>query len=251
MRYTKYKYKKNNDGLKLLISVILTITIAIIIGNLGARWIIRIIPENFKVKSDNITQVEEETPQGDYNEVTYSIIQCGYFSKIENANNVLAKLSDYNNAFIYADESGKFRVIADLVEEKDTQEVLSKLQARGIESTKIDYVLKEGDNSEGYILAIVQGQFEIINTFEDETVKEIEILEFKEWVNSLELSAQTINNDEVVKEETDEEILKNTEIDLVLENYKQYIINLPDKVERENVKEYIKNLYSVVINFKK
>lgn len=249
MRYTKYKYKKNNDVIKLFISIILTMTIAIGIGNLGAKWIIGILPQELSVKADNINEVIDNTLQLEVGEkeITYSALQCGYFSKIENANHVLTKLSNYENAFIFEDETGKFRVIADVVNSEEAQETLKDLSERGIESAAINYSLKEGNNSQGHIAEIIKGQFEIINAFEDETVKEIEIAEFKAWVNALELSTEVINRDNEIHSEEGNNISENE----LLENHKEYIKNLPGKVERGNVKEQIKNIYSVIINFKK
>lgn len=258
MRYTKYKYKKNNEGSKLLISIILTMVIAIAIGNFGARWIIDIMPKDFIGKTDDIKDVtknNQKEEEKEYKEVTYSVIQSGYFSKVENANHILTRLSSFENAFIFEDETGKFRVIADVVKIEDSEAILNLLKEIGIESAKIDYSMKEGKTSEGYIAEIVKGQFEIINAFGDETVKEIEILEFKEWVKSLELSEEAINQGGKIDSEDLEnegEISDKTiDASIILENYKAYIESLPDKVERKNVEEHIKNIYSVIINFKK
>lgn len=248
MRYTKYKYKKNNEGSKLIISIILTIAIAIAIGNFGAKWLINKLPKNFTVKSEGVEEIikNNEEEEKEYKEVIYSIIQSGYFSKIENANHILTKLSDFENAFIFEDETGKFRVIVDVVRSEKSETILGLLKEMGIDSAKIDYSIKEGKNSEGYIAEIIKGQFEIINAFEDETVKEIDIVEFKEWVKALELSRQAANQGENISSEDINNIYK----DSILKDYKGYIEGLPNKVERKNVKEQIKNIYSVIINLK-
>lgn len=248
MRYTKYKYKKNNEGSKLIISIIVTIAVAIAIGNFGAKWIINKLPQNFMVKSEEVKEVikNNQEEEKEYTEVIYSIIQSGYFSKLENANHILTKLSSFENAFIFEDETGKFRVIVDVVRSGDGETILASLKEMGIDSAKVDYSIKEGEDIEGYIAEIIKGQFEIINTFKDETVKEIDIVEFKEWVKGLELSKEAINQGQNINSED----INNIDKDIILEDYKDYIESLPSKVERKNLKEQIKKIYSVIITLK-
>ena len=98
MKYTKYQYKKKNNGIKLLTSLVMTTLAAISIGLLAAHFILKIMPANIdKLQDVNNTQIEENNSNNTTSKTedieNFIVIQCGYFAKEENATQALSKIS--------------------------------------------------------------------------------------------------------------------------------------------------------------
>ena len=104
MKYTKYQYKKKNNGIKLLTSLLMTTLSAIAIGVLAAWLLLKVVPNMGGLKNVNGNSTVEEsnnTENSSTKEIeTFNLIQCGYFSKEENAKQVLDQISSDFNSFI-------------------------------------------------------------------------------------------------------------------------------------------------------
>ena len=188
MKYTKYQYKKKNNGIKLLTSLLMTTLSAISIGLLAAWLLLKIVPNFNGLKDVNTKpQMEENTNTSENMDIeSFSLIQCGYFSKEENAKQVLEKISDNFNSFIVKDAEGKYKVLAGITKAENSSVVMDKLKASGIDNIKINLDLNKNDKVESQISAITSGYLEILDTVGKEEVKEVNTTDFKGWTNDLE-----------------------------------------------------------------
>ncbi|MBU5455918.1 SPOR domain-containing protein [Caproiciproducens sp. MSJ-32] len=233
MKYTKYNYKKKNEGIKFFSSILITTVIAITIGAAGAWVIMKFLPEPFDLDTEPIVNTSNDTEVSESSNIkSFYLIQCGYFSKEENANLILSKIKSDFNAFIVKDEAEKFKVIGAITGEKQSSEVISMLNGKNIENAKFKVTLDEGNIDENQLAAIIEGHLEILNTAYKTEVKEVATNDFKEWINTL----------EEVKEGKYLELLK---------EYKEHIKNMPEKINKENMSEENVYLYNVLSKIKK
>lgn len=233
MKYTKYNYRKKNEGMKFFASILITTAIAISIGGAGAWAIIKFLPDSFDLDTEPIvnTNNEAEVNQG-LKEISFYLIQCGYFSKEENANQILAKIKSDFNSFIVKDEAEKFKVIAAITKEEESTEILSKLNGKNIENAKFKVSLNEGNLDENQLAAIMGGHLEILNTAYKADVKEVTTTDFKEWLNSL------------------EEVSEGDYTELLSE-YKNHVKNMPEKINKENIASENEYIYTILSKIKK
>ena len=229
MKYTKYQYKKKNNGIKLLTSLLMTTLSAISIGLLAAWLLLKIVPNFNGLKDVNTRpQIEENTNTSENMDIeSFSLIQCGYFSKEENAKQVLEKISDNFNSFIVKDAEGKYKVLAGITKAENSSVVMDKLNASGIDNIKINLDLNKNDKVENQISAITSGYLEILDTVGKEEVKEVNTSDFKVWTNDL------------------EEIAEGNSID-ILKEYKEHIKVLPESINKENIVSELEYIYSIL-----
>lgn len=124
MRYTRYEYKKSG-GMKSLISVVIIAGISISVG-LYASNLIFAGKEVQNVNKSDLKYSDESSSDEKLPNVI--ALQCGYFSKEENAKESLSSLEKYCEPFIVED-GGKYRVIAGIYnEDEGTKKVRSLRQ---------------------------------------------------------------------------------------------------------------------------
>lgn len=232
MKYTKYQYKKKNNGIKLLTSLLMTTLSAISIGLLAAWLLLKVIPNFSGLKEVNsIPQVEENNNKGNTSSneeiERFSLIQCGYFSKEENAKQVLDKIDSEFNSFIVKDAEGKYRVLAGITTEENSSTLMQNLKEKGIENIKVNLELDKNNNIESQISAITAGYLEILDTAGKEEVKEVNTSDFKSWTNNL------------------EEISDGDKIE-VLNEYKEHIKALPESINKNNIVSELEYIYSIL-----
>ncbi len=232
MKYTKYQYKKKNNGIKLLTSLLMTTLSAISIGLLAAWLLLKVIPNFSGLKEVNsIPQVEENNNKGNTSSneeiERFSLIQCGYFSKEENAKQVLDKIDSEFNSFIVKDAEGKYRVLAGITTEENSSTLMQNLKGKGIENIKVNLELDKNNNIESQISAITAGYLEILDTAGKEEVKEVNTSDFKSWTNNL------------------EEISDGDKIE-VLKEYKEHIKALPESINKNNIVSELEYIYSIL-----
>ncbi|ASW44010.1 SPOR domain-containing protein [Clostridium isatidis] len=232
MKYTKYQYKKKNEGMKFFTSILITTAIAITIGAAGAWSIIKFLPASFNLDMEPITNTSSEAEVSQSSNIkSFSLIQCGYFSKEENANQILNKIKSDFNAFVVKDEAEKFKVIGAITKEEGSSEILDKLNGKNIESAKFKVSLNEGNIDENQLAAIIDGHLEILNTAYKAEVKEVNTTDFKEWINSL------------------EEVREGNYLEL-LKEYKEHVKNMPEKINKENINEENVYIYTIISKIK-
>ena len=231
MKYTKYQYKKKNNGIKFLTSLLMTTLAAVSIGIFAAWFLLKFIPNIDALGQINNKPQSEESSNNTNTEVVdlenFALIQCGYFSKEENAKQVLGKIDSALNPFIAQDSEGKYRVIAGITTEEDSAQIIEKLKASGVETAKIKINLDKNDEVQNQITAITNGYLEILNTANEEEVKEINTSDFKAWVNEL-------------KEVTDGNKIE------VLAEYKEHIKALPEVIDKTITVAELEYIYSIL-----
>ncbi|MBE6053923.1 MAG: SPOR domain-containing protein [Clostridium sartagoforme] len=234
MKYTKYQYKKKNNGIKLLTSLLMTTLSAISIGLLAAWLLLKVLPSIDSLKEiNNKPQIEESNNISEKEELeNFSLIQCGYFSKEENAKQALDKIGSEYNSFIVQDAEGKYRVIAGLTKEENSAELMQNLKESGIDNIKVNLSLNKSDNIENQISAITVGYLEILDTAGKEEVKEVNTNDFKVWTNELE----NISEGEGIE---------------VLKEYKEHIKALPESINKTNIVSELEYIYSILSKIEK
>lgn len=236
MKYTKYQYKKKSNGIKFLSSLVMTTVLAISIGVFVAWMLLKVIPyDNILGKINDVTPIDENNDEQTMGETlikNISVIQCGYFSKEDNAKQVLAKIDNSLSPFIVQDSEGKFRVIAGISKEDESNNITDKLKQTGVENIKVNLSLNENNKVEEQILEITNGYLEILNTASQDEVKEIKTNDFKTWASNLE----DINEGDYFE---------------VLKEYKEHISALEENITKENTIKELEFIYSILNKIKK
>ena len=248
MRYTKYNYKrrKNNNIMKFIASILAVIAGATIIGICVAGIIFKILPLNDVIPEGNnivdaITDIgsteggQNGTESGavatEEKVHKFYFIQCGYFSKKDNADQALAKVQSENGAFINEEEDGKYRVFAGAYSKESVEGEVSNLASKGIESVKVTFTLDENDKVEAQVAAICDGYLQILTTTFGEDVKSVKTQEFKDWVNTLDSISEGSNLEK-------------------LQELKTYVNNLPEEITQSDVSKQMEYLYDILLSFK-
>ena len=237
MKYTKYQYKKKNSGIKFLTSLVMTTLAAVVIGLLAAWVLLKAIPNiDTSRQTNTIPQVEENNNNSNTAEAqdieNFVFVQCGYFSNEENAKQVLNTIDSDFNSFIVQDAEGKYRVLAGITKEADSDTLMNSLKEKGIDNTKVKLGLNKNDEIESQIIAITEGYLEILNTAGEEEVKEVNTSDFKNWTNEL------------------DNITEGNSID-ILSEYKEHINALPETINKSNIVSEEEYIYSILSKIEK
>ncbi|MBU3088599.1 SPOR domain-containing protein [Clostridium gasigenes] len=229
MRYTKYQYKKKSNGINFLTSVVMMIVGAGAIGLIVGTMIFNTVWGNKLMKIGGTSQevVADETVKKE----AFESVQCGYFSKEENANKVLESLGKSYNSFVVKDEE-KFRVLAGVFTGEEGDKALKELKDKGIEAAKVKFTLDEEDKVQEQISAISDGYFKIVTTLKNNEVKAVSTSEFKGWTKEL---------PEITEGDKKE----------IIEQFKKHIEELPSELKKENLTDELKYIYTILINFKR
>lgn len=195
MKYTRYDFnkgKKNSN--KFGIIVILMVVIALVIGTFMAKFLFLGQGSGEKIKVEKPNTVESENGKAQSNDGAegYSIIQCGYYSKKENADDLKNKLKDKYEVFILT-EGDKYRAIAFIGKPDDANKLYEKLTAENITSTKINCKIDKSDACNAGIAGMISGYLEVIGKLNDKDVKSVKTDDFKKWTNTLKVGDSSAN----------------------------------------------------------
>ena len=174
MRYTRYEYKKQGK-IKFVMSVVLVATVSIGSGLYISKFL-------FSTKeTSNMTQVTQKQ-----NETVQSqgimALQCGYYSKKENADISIPTISSYCQPFV-VEENGNYRVIAGLYDDELGMKKLDELKGKGIDVAKVSIEIPTNTLEGKKIFQIVEGFLQITSKFEESDVKSVKTADFKTWVD--------------------------------------------------------------------
>jgi hypothetical protein len=219
MRYTRYEYKKFSK-IKFLFTVVVIASISI--G--GGMYI-----SNFVFQGKQIEENPKYSSEASYGspEEKFMVLQCGYYSKEENAKELLTSISKYCEPFIVEDD-GKYRVLAGIYKEEDGGKKIQEFKANNIDVAKVSLNI-QGDKLEiNKITEVIDGFLIILNKLQEKEVKSIKTSEFKEW-------AGTTINDGGVKSKK-------------LEELNNYVEALPEEIDKTNNNKSLQELYKFLKN---
>ena len=228
MRYTKYNHKRKNESSKFLLSLVLTTTLALGLGGVAAKVILKVMPSKLNIETEPIEKTNAEvTESNQQNFVDIYYIQCGYFSKEENASDILGKLNSDFKGFIVKDETEKYRVIAGVGKEEEATALTENLNKKFIENAKIGVKLDKNNKVEGQIFVIIDGILEITKSIENKEIKNINTIDFKDWMNKLE----KVDDGEKVE---------------VLAELKNHVNEMPEEINSENAIKETEYIYYIL-----
>lgn len=218
MRYTRYEYKKQGK-VKFVMSVVLVATVSIGSGLYISKFL-------FSTKeTSNMTQVTQKQ-----NETVQSqgimALQCGYYSKKENADISIPTISSYCQPFV-VEENGNYRVIAGLYDDELGMKKLDELKGKGIDVAKVSIQIPT-DTLEGKkIFQIVEGFLQITSKFEESDVKSVKTADFKTWVDGIIKDGNSIQSEK-------------------LKDIQSYVQSLPDEISKSNSADSVQSLYTLI-----
>lgn len=218
MRYTRYEYKKQGK-IKFVMSVVLVATVSIGSGLYISKFL-------FSTKeTSNMTQVTQKQ-----NETVQSqgimALQCGYYSKKENADISIPTISSYCQPFV-VEENGNYRVIAGLYDDELGMKKLDELKGKGIDVAKVSIEIPTNTLEGKKIFQIVEGFLQITSKFEESDVKSVKTADFKTWVDGI------INDGNSIQSEK-------------LKDIQSYVQSLPDEISKSNSADSVKSLYTLI-----
>ena len=219
MRYTRYEYKKSNK-IKFLCSVAIIASISI--G--GGLFISNFIFDGKQIEHNNSDNSIQENNKGE--DLSFIALQCGYYSKEENAKELLTAISKYCEPFI-VEEDGKYRVLAGIYKEEDGLKKIEEFKANNIDVAKVNLNISSDNVESKKIIEIIDGFLTITNKLQEASVKSIKTTEFKEWA------------DKVINDSNGSKSKKIDDLSI-------YIKNLPDEINKIDSNSNIQELYKLI-----
>ena len=130
MRYTRYEYKKSGN-----IRFLITVLVVAILSIGGGLYISSVL---FGNKEDTqstgvIDSSKELSAKVQANSIV--VLQCGFYSKRENADALVSSIKQYCYPFI-TEDNGNYRVIAGIFNEEDAIKKIQQFKDNGIEVSK-------------------------------------------------------------------------------------------------------------------
>ena len=221
MRYTRYEYKKSNK-IKLLCSVAIIASISI--G--GGLFISNFIFDGKQIKNNNSDNSIQENNKEEV--LSFIVLQCGYYSKEENAKELLTSISKYCDPFI-VEEDGKYRVLAGIYKEEDGLKKIEEFKANNIDVAKVNLNISSDNVESKKIIEITDGFLTITSKLEDSGVESIKTTEFKAWADKIITDGSSVES-----KKTDD--------------LSSYVKSLPDEINKENRNINIEELYKLIKN---
>jgi hypothetical protein len=224
MRYTRYEYKKSSK-IKFLCNVAIIIGISIGSGVYISNFIFngKHIQNN---NSDNLRNSTESNYEGEVPKII--ALQCGYYSKEENAKDLVTSISKYCEPFIVED-NGKYRVLAGIYKDQDGLKKMEELKSNKIDVAKINLNILSNNIENKEIIEIIDGFLTIVGKLQDSEVKSIKTTEFKEWA------------DKIINDNNGDKSKK-------IDDLSSYVKNLPDEINKTNSNANIQELYKLIKN---
>ncbi|OPJ62045.1 sporulation-associated protein [Clostridium chromiireducens] len=223
MRYTRYEYKRSNK-IKFLCSIALIAGVSI--G--GGLYLSNVIFNGKEIQSNSSNSGYSTDVNYESNIQNIVVLQCGYYSKEENAKELVNSISKYCQPFI-VEEDGKFRVLAGIYKEDDGLKKIEEFKNNNIDVAKVSLNISKDNVDNKKILEIIDGFLTVRNKLQDNGVKSIKTAEFKEWADKI------LNDNGSNKSEK-------------LNYIESYIKNLPDEIDKTNSDTNIQQLYKLIKN---
>ena len=222
MRYTRYEYKKSGK-IKFLCSIAVIVGISIV----GGIYISNFIFDGKQIEDNNSNNSTYSAEGNNEGEVQSLIaLQCGYYTKEENAKELSTAISKYCHPFI-VEEDGKYRVLAGIYKKEDGLKKIEEFKGNNIDVAKVNLNTSSDNIESKKIIEVIDGFLTITNKLEDNEVKSIKTTEFKAWADKI------INDGSSVKSKKTDDL-------------SSYVNNLPDEIDKTNSNKNIQELYKLL-----
>lgn len=229
MKYTRYDLNKKNGGNgKMMIFLILIVVAALGVATLLAKFI---FSGNGGDKIVDVTKpISVSTIDSKDEFVSYTLVQCGYYSKKENAEELKQRLKDKYNVVNILDNE-KYRVVTFIGSAEDAGKIIDKLNSENLNSLKINFQISNKELCNQEISGVINGYLQILNKLQEAEVKSVKTDEFKKWVNGL----------------TDQ---KESESFKIYEALKKNINELPDEITKMDIEKGYTSIFTALNNYK-
>ncbi|KEH91447.1 SPOR domain-containing protein [Clostridium botulinum] len=233
MKYTRYDLKKNNkknNSIVFVVSICVVLIVAFVSGTMISNVFIKKSKSTATSEQKHSKQTEQnkkktnKVDKGITEIDNFTIIQCGVFSKVENADVLKDEIKHFGNPFI-CEEDQKYKVILGVYSKEEVDKVTKSLDKGKIEYTKVNINPDLENKASLQIAQIINAQLQIVHSFSDNKAKFVQTNQIKEWCSKLD----KVNEDE-----------KNYK---VLNDLRNNVQKLPEKITRDNLEELNKNLY--------
>ncbi|WP_106064518.1 hypothetical protein [Clostridium liquoris] len=240
IKYTRYDLKrKKKDSFLFFIIVILILIISLILGSLFSKIFMKdaLTKTSPNIKETPYVEKSQPKPENMKNNkviipskgktIKYVAIQEGIYQNDAYLKESIKKLEDFGAPFIIPEGNGK-RVLLGIYGEEDSANIIKRLNDKKIENSKMVFTIKCEDVCDLEIVEIINAYIQVLGKLSEKNVKAIETKELKSWCASLE--EVQINN-------------KNIKL---LNELKDRINKLPDKVTRDKASENYIFLYNLL-----
>lgn len=229
MKYTRYDLNKKNGGNgKMMIFLILIVVAALGVATLLAKFI---FSGNGGDKIVDVTKpISVSTIDSKDEFVSYTLVQCGYYSKKENAEELKQRLKDKYNVVNILDNE-KYRVVTFIGSAEDAGKIIDKLNSENLNSLKINFQISNKELCNQEISGMINGYLQILNKLQEAEVKSVKTDEFKKWVNGL----------------TDQ---KDSQSFKIYEALKKNINELPDEITKMDIEKGYTSIFTALNNYK-
>ena len=232
MRYTRYDYKKNkgdNFLVWLIGIVIISVCIGMLLYNVFLKKTDIVQVSNSNQKNETVVENNKNKESNGGTNLEFGIIQCGVFKDKANAEATLNSVNSESTAFI-VEEDGGFKLIYGIYRFDDAGSKSDNLTALSVSNFRIKCILGNDTEEKKAEAEIIDAYIKVINKLTEKDVKSININDFKNWTNNI---------SEEVKNKSDEFL-----------NLVKHINELPDEYKKENQKESLIQIYTILKNYK-
>lgn len=229
MKYTRYDLNKKNGGDgKMIILLVMIVVVALGVSTLLAKFIFSgsgggKTVDITKPASVSIADIKDEN-------TSYTLVQCGYYSKKENADELIGKLKDKYNAVNILDNE-KYRVVTFIGSTEDAGKVIDKLNGESVNNLKVNFQIDNKELCNKEISEMVNGYLQILNKLQETDVKSVKTDEFKKWANGL----------------TDEKTSENFK---TYETLKKSVNELPAEITKTDIEKGYTSVFTALNNYK-
>ena len=231
MRYTRYDYKKNK-GDNFLVWLIGIIVVSVCIGMLLYNIFLKktdILEISNNQKTETVVESKDNKESTEGINLEFGIIQCGVFKDRANAESTLNSVNTESTAFI-VEEDGGFKLIYGIYRFDDAGSKSDNLTASSVSNFRIKCILGDDTDEKKAEAEIIDAYIKVTNKLTEKDVKSVNINDFKTWTN---------NVSQELKNKSDEFL-----------NLVKHINELPDEYKKENQKESLIQIYTVLKNYK-
>lgn len=221
MRYTRYEYKKPGN-----FKFILAVVVVAVLSVSGGMYISNALFGKYEIAEKTMSVNSSKETYGKIQSSSLVAVQCGFYSKRENADMLAASINKYCYPFIIED-NGNYRVIAGIYNEEDSQKKIQQFQDMGIEVAKTTVNLSADTLDDKKIIEVTDGFLKIMSKFEESDINSIKTSEFKEWCNNI------VNADG--QEQGDK-----------LKQISNYVQSLPEEIDKSNNSEAAYGFYKLI-----